>query len=128
MIKRIFNYLLIVGAVFLAVFLTHQYALNNSQLILSFSLLKMYLFHAIASVVVYVMIEIVADKLPSQAGYAFLAAVFLKIGVFILLFSAVIFPEVTLPKFQRISLIIPLFLFLIIEAIAASKLLNAKIY
>jgi len=128
MIKRILRYVAIVAIAFILVFFTHQYVLENKQLILSFSLLKMYLFHAIASIIVYITIEVVAEKLPSQAGYAFLAAVFLKIGFFILLWSAVIFPEVTLPKFQRLSLIIPLFLFLIIEAIFASKLLNAKLY
>ena len=128
MIKRILRYVVIVAIAFITVFFTHQYVLESKELILSFSLLKMYLFHAIASIIVYVAIEIVAERLPSQAGYAFLAAVFLKIGFFILLFSAVIFPEVTLPKFQRVSLIIPLFLFLIIEAIFASKLLNAKLY
>jgi len=128
MIKRILRYVVIVAIAFITVFFTHQYVLESKALILSYSLLKMYLFHAIASIIVYVAIELVAEKLPSQAGYAFLAAVFLKIGFFILLFSAVIFPEVTLPKFQRLSLIIPLFLFLIIEAICASKLLNAKLY
>ncbi len=128
MIKRILRYVVIVTMTFAIVFLTHQYVLESSQLTLSYSLFKMYLFHAITSIIIYVMIEVVADKLPDQAGYAFLAAVFLKIGFFILLFNGVIFSEIKLELFQRLSLIVPLFLFLIIEAVAIAKLLNAKLY
>ena len=128
MIKRILRYVAIVTVAFIVVFFTHQYVLVNKQLTLSYSLLNMYLFHAVASIIVYSLIEITAEKLPSQAGYAFLAAVFLKMGFFVLLFSNVLFPGIALPKFQRFSLMIPLFLFLVLEAFFASKLLNAKLY
>jgi len=76
MIKRILSYLLIVVAVFVVVFFTHQYVLDSKQLVLSYSLLNVYLFNAIASIIIYGCVELVAEKLPSQAGYAFLACVF----------------------------------------------------
>jgi len=128
MIKRVLRYIAVVAVAFVVGYFTQQYVLKSSQVVLSYSLLNMFLFHAIASVIVYGTIEITAEKLPSQAGYAYLAAVFLKIGFFILIFNAVLFPEIELPKVQRLSLIIPLFLFLIIEAVAISKLLSAKQY
>jgi len=128
MIKRILSYLLIVIAVFVVVFFTHQYVLDSKQLVLSYSLLNVYLFNAIASTIVYGCVELVAEKLPSQAGYAFLACVFLKIGFFVLLFQATIFPEVKLEVFQRLSLMIPFFLFIIIEAVGIAKLLNSKTF
>jgi hypothetical protein len=65
-------------------------------------------------------------KLPNQAGYAYLASIFLKIGFFVLLFSATVFSDVVMEKEERISLVIPLFLFLIAETIAVSRLLNSK--
>ena len=128
MIKRILIYVLIIATTFLISFILHQYILNNLNLVLSYSLLQVYLFHVIATIVVYGIIEYVADKLPSQAGYAYLTSVFLKIGFFTLIFQSSILSEVKLPLFERVSLIAPFFLFLLIEAIFTSKLLNTKIY
>lgn len=128
MIKRILVYLLVVCIAFLVVFVTHDYALNTKELYLSYSLLNVYLFNFIASVLIYIGIEIIAEKLPSQAGYGFLACVFLKIGFFVMLFQNTVFSEVRLELYQRLSLIIPFFLFIVIESIAIAKLLNSKEY
>jgi len=128
MIKRILTYLSIVILVFIVVFFIHQNVLGSKQLVLSYSLLNVYLFNAIASLVIYGCIELVAEKLPSQAGYAFLTCVFLKIGLFIVLFQSTVFSEVKLELFQRLSLMIPFFLFIIIEAAGVAKLLNSKTF
>ena len=128
MIKRILIYLSVIALVFVVVFFTHQYVLEYKQLVLSYSLLNVYLFNAIVSIIIYGCIELVAEKLPSQAGFAFLACVFLKIGFFVVLFQTTVFPEVKLEMFQRLSLMIPFFLFIIIEAVAIAKLLNSKTF
>ena len=128
MIKRILTYLSIIFLVFVVVFFTHQYVLDAKQLILSYSLLNIYLFNAIASIIIYGCIELVAEKVPSQASYAFLACIFLKIAFFVVLFQVAIFPEVRLELFQRLSLIIPFFLFIIIEAVGVAKLLDSKAF
>ncbi len=88
--------------------------------------MQVYLFYAIAALLVYAVVVIVAKKLPSQAGYAFLAMVFLKIGFFVVLFSSVLFTEARLPMLERVSLIIPFFMFLGLEAIQITKLLNKE--
>lgn len=123
MIKRI----LIVTAILLALFLI---ALNLQNYLttetLSFSLFSVYLFHLIAAIVVYVTVEIVAEKLPNQAGYAYLTLMFFKIGAFVLVFQSSVFANDNLTRIERIGLVVPLFLFLITEAIAVSKLLNSK--
>jgi len=128
MIKRILTYLSIIALVFIVVFFTHKYVLDSKQLVLSYSLLNVYLFNAIASIIIYGCVELVAEKLPSQAGYAFLACVFLKIGFFVVLFQATVFSEVRLEMFQRLSLMIPFFLFIVIEAVGVAKLLNSKTF
>ena len=117
MIKRIISYVLIVAAVFLISYYLHQYILSNLNLEVSYTLLSVYLFHVIATIIVYGIIEYVAETLPTQAGYAYLTSVFLKIGFFILIFQASILSEVKLPLFERVSLIAPFFLFLLIEAV-----------
>lgn len=126
MIKRIIGYLLIACCVFAIAFIIHDYSLNMKELYLSYSLLSVYLFNFIASMVIYTAIEVLAEKLPSQAGYGFLACVFLKIGFFVVLFQDTVFSEVRLEMYQRLSLIVPFFMFIIMESIAISKLLNSK--
>lgn len=126
MIKRIFQFIVAIAILFLISYMPHNYVLSLKEIHISFSLFSVYLFHVIAAVIVYVIVEFVADKIPNQAGYAYLASIFLKIGFFVLLFQASVFANEQLTKPERFSLVIPLFLFLIAEAIAVSKLLNSK--
>lgn len=126
MIKRILVFTLIVFSLLTISFFIHDYTLVSSNIYVSYPLLNVYLFHAIAASIVYIMIEVLAEKLPNQAGYAYLAAIFLKIGLFVLIFQESIMANDSLSKTERISLVVPLFLFLILEAVAVSKLLNSK--
>lgn len=126
MIKRILVFTLIVFSLLAISFFIHDYTLVSSNIYVSYPLLNVYLFHAIAASIVYIMIEVLAEKLPNQAGYAYLAAIFLKIGLFVLIFQESIMANDSLSKPERISLVVPLFLFLILEAVAVSKLLNSK--
>ncbi len=128
MIKRILYYVLAVLVVFAITFFTHKSVLSAKSLVLSFNLIDVYLFNLISCIVIYVSMEFMAEKLPSEAGYAFLALVFVKMGVFLLLFQSVVFSETPLEMYQRLSLLIPFFLFLVIEAVGVAKLLNSKTY
>lgn len=126
MIKRILFFLAVMLIVLVISYFPHNYVLTGKEIQLSFSLLGVYAFHAITATIVYLIVELVAYKIPNQAGYAYLASIFLKIGFFVLVFQASVFNNEQLTKSERFSLVIPLFLFLIIEAIAVSKLLNSK--
>ena len=124
MIKRIISYVSFIALLFVVVFFTHQNFIRIENL--RYSLFFVYLFHSISTLIIYILIEVISMKLPNQAGYAYLASIFLKIGFFVLLFSATVFSDVVMEKEERISLVIPLFLFLIAETIAVSRLLNSK--
>ncbi len=126
MIKKILPFLAAIIIVFLISYLGHSKSLDLFNYHLSYSLLKVYLFHLIASAIVFTLVVLVFFKIPNQAGYAYLASVFLKLGFFVLIFKASVFTEVDLTKVERVSLVIPLFIFLISEAIGVSKLLNSK--
>ncbi|NQX86894.1 MAG: hypothetical protein HRT67_13520 [Flavobacteriaceae bacterium] len=95
-----------------------------NQIPLSFALFSVYLFHVIAAFIVYILVEVIADHLPNQAGYAYLASVFVKMGVFVLLFKATILANDHLTKPERFSLIVPLFIFLMVEAVAVANVLK----
>ncbi|MCF2876090.1 MULTISPECIES: DUF6168 family protein [Tenacibaculum] len=126
MIKRILFFIAAVILTLAISYIPHNYVLASKEIQLSFSLFAVYLFHVIAAIIVYFIVEFIADKMPNQAGYAYLASIFLKIGFFVLIFQASVFANEQLTKPERFSLVIPLFLFLILEAIAVSKLLNSK--
>ncbi|TXE13023.1 hypothetical protein FUA26_04305 [Seonamhaeicola algicola] len=126
MIKRVAFFALAIVVLFIAFYFIHSYVLNANEIALVFSLLKVYLYYAVSAIFVYSIVEVVSAKLPNQAGYAFLASIFLKIGFFVLIFQSTIFTNEPLTKPERFSLVIPLFLFLIAETVAISKLLNNK--
>jgi len=123
MIKRIILVAVLFILLFVVSYSIHTSLLNEN---LSFSLINVYLFHTISVILVYITVEVVSSKLPNQAGYAYLMMMCLKIGAFILIFQTTVFSKTTLSQAERISLVVPLFLFLIIEAISVGKLLNNK--
>ena len=123
MAKRILLVTSIFFILFLAAYNLQAYLTTET---ISFSLLHVYRFHLIAAIIVYTSVEIVAEKLPNQAGYAYLTLMFIKIGAFVLIFQSTVFANDNLSQMERIALVIPLFLFLIIEAVSVSKLLNSK--
>lgn len=124
MIKRILIFTVTLILLFLLSYFTNAYLVK--ELTFSFSLLQVYLFHVIAAFIVYGIVEFVASILPNQAGYAYLASIFIKIGLFVLIFNGSVFAKENLSRPERLSLVVPLFLFLITEAVAISKLLNTK--
>lgn len=113
---------------FILVVLVVAYSIQNylTQGDLPYSLQKLYLFHGIAVLIVYLSIEFIYKKLPNQLGYAYLTLMFVKIGVFILLFKSAIFSNAELTLQDRLGLVIPFFLFLIIETASIARLLKSK--
>lgn len=126
MIKRILYFITIIILLFVLSYSTHNYILNMRGDEISYSLFSVYLFHTIATSIIYIILELLAAQMPNEAGYGYLASTFLKIGFFVLIFQADVFSDVQLTKPERISLVVPLFLFLITEALAIFKLLNTK--
>lgn len=126
MIKRILYFVIAIILLFLLSYPLHNYLLQSKEITLSFSLFSIYIFHVIASILVYIIVELMATYLPAQAGYGYLTSVFIKLGFFVLIFNNPVFTSINLSKPERFSLVIPLFLFLIAEALATAKLLNTK--
>ena len=126
MIKRLLIYLAVALVLATSIYFLHVFILNSNDLELSFPLLNMYIFHFISSLIVYAVIEFIFDILPDQTGFGYLASVFLKIGFFVMIFQSIVFGEVELLKYERISVIIPLFVFLILEAMFSFRLLNEE--
>ncbi|MEX6626832.1 DUF6168 family protein [Tenacibaculum pacificus] len=126
MIKRILYFIITVLVLFAVSYISHNYILNMLGDSISYSLLSVYLFHVISTCIVYVLLELLVSQMPNEAGYGYLASMLLKIGFFVLIFQADVFTDVQLTKPEKVSLVIPLFIFLITEAAGVFKLLNTK--
>lgn len=121
--KRILTTVAIIIAIFFISYGLNNYVIGQA---LPFSLLSVYLFHAIATIIIYLIVETLNEKLPNQVGYAYLMLICFKIGAFVLIFQKSIFSLETLEMTSRISLVIPLFVFLITEGVIIGKLLTRK--
>ncbi|MDW5289026.1 DUF6168 family protein [Formosa sp. PL04] len=123
MIKRILVFALCMLLLFAIGYSLHSYFISDNM---SFELWQVYLYQALAALIVYVSIEYISSVLPSQTGYAYLVLMFLKLGIFVLIFKNTVFENEQLTQTERFALVVPLFLFLTAEAIAVAKLLNSK--
>lgn len=123
MIKRILLFAICLLALFAVAFFIHSYFLSQA---LSYTLWHVYVFHVLSCLFTYTIVEIVSEKLPNQTGYSYLALMFFKIAAFILIFQVSVFSKESLSQLERMSLVIPLIIFLIFEVAAISRILNRK--
>ena len=89
-----------------------------------FSIFSVCLFHLIGSSVAFGIFEAAVKFIPSQAGVAFLALVFVKLGVFTMVFSSNILGEGNLNQPEKFTLIVPMFSFLLLEGVWIARSLK----
>jgi len=126
MIKRILIFILITLLFFVSGYFLNSYLLDANQVTIRFSLLTLYTFLMLSCIIAYALVEVVSTYLPNETGYLYLGLLMVKLGVFILLFQEPIFSETGLSKAEKSSILIPFLIFLTIEVIGVSKLLNNK--
>ncbi|WP_405610204.1 DUF6168 family protein [Polaribacter sp. Asnod1-A03] len=109
-------------------FFLHNFLLEYYQIVLPFSLEKVYFFHVGFSMLIYVnfLLFLTVDKISEQLGFIYLGAIFLKLTLFSVVFNKSIFSEENLIFSTKISLLIPTVIFLLTEAICVIKILNRK--
>lgn len=128
MIKDHLKYTMVFGVLFFVGFFTHNYWVETTGFTLPYSLLKIYVFHAVFSLFICVLFAILAqkEKLFQQLGFIYLGALVFKITFFCMVFYDPIFTVEKLTKKQSLSLLIPIAIFLIAEVYFIAELLNKK--
>ncbi len=124
MLKRISFFALVTAAFSYALFLGHLFVVGDEVQKMTFALKSVYLFNFISCLLICVIAELLNVKMPTQVGYAYLAAVFVKMGFFLLVFNKTIFSVTDFTMTARISMVVPTMLFLIIEATYCGRLMN----
>ena len=128
MIKNVLLYAIVFFLLFFVSFFFHEKYIENQSVILPFSLKKVYLFHFGFSLLVCVNLRILStvNKFFEQLGFVYLGSIFLKVILFCVIFYKSIFTEENLSTLARISLFIPLIIFLLTEVVYVAKILNKK--
>ncbi len=128
MIKTIFLYSFIFFTLFFVSFSLHNHFLEENQVLLPFSLKKVYLFHLGFSMLICINFKLLSsvNKIADQLGFIYLGTLLLKIVLFSIIFYQSIFTEEELSKISRISMLIPALIFLLTEAIFVAKILNKR--
>lgn len=117
-LKRIAIYNSLVLISFCILYFTHNLVLDETAWKAPFSLFSIYLFFGICSLLLITGIEFLFDVNPTSAAYAFLVGIFLKMGLFMLIFFAKGLAEHPLNFTEKIGILLPLFTFLGIESAA----------
>jgi len=128
MTKIIFLYASIFFSLFLVSFFLHESLIEKNEIILPFSLLKVYLYHLGFSLLICINFQVLStvDKVFTQLGFIYLGTIILKIVLFSAFFYKPVFTEENLSQIARVSLFIPMLLFLLTEVVFISKILNKK--
>jgi len=128
MTKKISVYFISFLALLLGAFVIQDYILVHLNSYLSFSLLHIYIFHFVASLLITVGILLLSksNKWLPQLGFLYIFAFITKFLFFAAAFKQHLFKNESLTKTESLNLLIPLFLFLILEVFFITKILNKK--
>jgi hypothetical protein len=128
MIKKLIVYLLTFITLYFIGFYFHENYIENKVILLPFSLQKIYLFHSGFSLMVCVNLLLLSsvNKIADQLGFIYLGTILLKLLLFSIIFYKSIITNEILEFSARISLIIPLLIFLLTEAFFVIQILIEK--
>jgi len=127
MLKKSITYVIAFALLGFLGFTTHNFYTEEYQINLPFSLLKVYVFFAVFSLIICLLLNILSTvkKMENQIGLYYLASIFLKLPIFGATFYNSIF-KITLNTNQRLSLVIPMMVFLAVEVFFIAKILSKK--
>lgn len=128
MIKTISIYTFVFFSLFMISLFLHESMMEKQAIILPYSLRKVYLFHLSFSLLICVNFKLFStvDKIFEQLGFIYLGTLLLKIILFYAIFYRPIFADENLTQTGRLSLFLPLIIFLLTEVIFVAKVLVKK--
>lgn len=123
LVKRllVFNGIIIAVAVLMALLQFSFFYWN-----LPFSVVSLYVFFCISSVFIVTGIELLYTIMPNNAGYGFLVGMFVKMGLFMMIFYSKMLLLKNIYFADKIFILVPLFVFLFLETLVVTNLLMQK--
>ena len=126
MTKRLVSYLVSAIVLFFIAYSLHTYLLQISGEMPPYNLLSIYLFQAIASLLLVLIFELLAytEQYNDQLGFLYLGSMAIKMVFFSIFFKDVLFSSIVLSKMDSLSLLVALFIFIFYEVFFIVKILN----
>jgi len=129
MIKAYIVYFLSFTVLFLVVEFSQEFILNQLNIAVRFNLWDTNLFFAIASLIICIHFQFFSSikSLEPQLGFIYLPTLFIKGVIFFVAFKSSIFSLDILTKAERLNLLIPLLVFLGLEAFFVVKIIRKTV-
>ncbi len=126
MIKTLGLYLLVFLVLLGLGFTTHLSFIKTQTVNVSFSITAVYVFHTLFSFLLCSIFLVLgtSEKWQSQLGFLYLGALIFKVLLFSAIFSSTLFGEEVLTHTEKLSLLIPVFIFLVPEVYFISRILS----
>lgn len=127
MIKKLLLYTGLVAVLFYVTYFLHSYFSDYYNIAYTFNLRDVYLFHAIGSLLLSITFELLYRLSPSlrdQIGFIYMGSTALKVMLFFIIFSEILLYSASMSKGIKISLLIPMGIFILFEVVIVVKILN----
>lgn len=111
-------------------FNAHSCILKTNGILVDVPLFQIYLFHSIFSLFICASFQILSiyERFAAQLGFIYLGTFFLKLLFFAILFNGYLFNKEAISFANKISLLVPVFIFLFFEVIIIAKILGRAGY
>lgn len=127
MIKNLLLYVITAVILFLISYSVHNYLLISLDSIPPYSLREVYIFHASLSLFFITTFELIIyflKEFKDQIGFLYLGTTVLKMMLFFIIFRELLSTSLELTKSDKVSLLIPIAIFIIYEVMVVVKMLN----
>lgn len=127
MISAILKYLLYFSLAFVVIYVFQNFLFKDPEAI-RYNLLNVDIFFASISFVICALLRWLSkvDELKTQLGFLYLSTLFIKAFLFFAFFRTSISELEHFTLLERINLMIPLFIFLILEVVLIARILSKK--
>ncbi len=124
MVKRLLVSSIIVAIASWPIYLVHSYILNHLSIELEYNLLNTYLVYVIVYIHVTIVVEVVNKLAPVHLGLLYLWTFVAKLFIFGIAFYPKLFGETELSFESRLSLIVPLLIYIFFEVLYCVKIIQ----
>jgi hypothetical protein len=126
-IKKLLLYVITAVITFFISYSLHNYLLTSLDSSPPYSLRDVYIFHASLSLFFVLTFELIIyflKEFKDQIGFLYLGSIVLKMMLFFVIFRELLSTSLQLTKSDKLSLLIPIAIFIIYEVMVVVKMLN----
>jgi hypothetical protein len=102
----------------------HVLLVQQAQMKLTLGVIGIYAYNVAFSLVLIILVKKYVAKLEENTAWLYFSGLFLKLGIFALLFNGIVFKEQSFSGWEKASVVIPVLIFFAVEAVIVSKIIS----